>query len=193
MKILRPISKRPIPENAQRVFKGKIFDVYQWEQRLFDGSIETFEKIKRTDTVNVIPITHDNKLILSEQEQPGAPPFIGVLGGRINKYESPEDAAHRELMEEAGIETGNMVLWFTDQFIEKIDWAVYTFIAKECKKISEQSLDSGEKIKLIYVSFDEFLDIVARDNYRDLEIALKIFRTSKDPRKLQETRDLFLS
>ena len=29
MKILRPKSKQPIPKNAQRVFEGKLFDIYQ--------------------------------------------------------------------------------------------------------------------------------------------------------------------
>ena len=193
MKIPRPPSKRPIPKTAQRVFKGKIFDVYQWEQLLFGGSTETFEKIKRVDTVNVIPVTPENKLILSEQEQPGGAAFVGVLGGRIDDDESPDEAAHRELMEEAGIQAGQLVLWYSEQFIEKIDWAVYTFIAKDCRKISEPSFDAGEKINLIYVSFDDFLDLVAKENYRDLEIALKIFRISKDPRKLEETRKLFLS
>lgn len=41
-----------IPPNAQRVFSGKIFDVYQWPQPLFDGSIATFEVAKRLDFQN---------------------------------------------------------------------------------------------------------------------------------------------
>ena len=131
MRIPRPLSRRPIPTTAQRVFKGKIFDVYQWNETLYDGSTETFEKIKRADTVNVIPVTRDQKLILSEQEQPGGEPFIGVLGGRMNSGESPEEAAHREFMEEAGMRCDNLVLWDSQQFIEKIDWAVDTFIAKD--------------------------------------------------------------
>lgn len=49
MKIERPKSKQPIPENAKLVFKGKIFDTYQWEQEMYDGSRVTFEKIKRPD------------------------------------------------------------------------------------------------------------------------------------------------
>ena len=28
---------KKIPNNAKRVFKGVIFDVYQWEQEVFDG------------------------------------------------------------------------------------------------------------------------------------------------------------
>lgn len=190
--IKRPESKQPIPNNAERVFKGRIFDVYQWDQRLFDGKVATFEKIKRSDTVNVIPVTVDKKIVLSKQEQPGGSPFIGVLGGRIDEGETPLEAAKRELMEEAGMDCQNWVLWDSEQLLEKIDWAIYTFVAKDCRRVAGQSVDAGEKIKLIYVSFDEFIDVVAKENYRDLEIVLKIFRLLKDPQKLVETKRLFL-
>jgi 8-oxo-dGTP pyrophosphatase MutT (NUDIX family) len=191
MNITRPISRQPIPNNAQKVFQGKIFDVYQWQQKMFDGSISTFEKIRRADTVGVIPITDDGKLILSQQEQPGSTPYIGTLGGRIDENESPIEAAKRELLEEAGMECDELILWTSEQFLEKIDWAIYTFIAKGCHKIKNQSLDSGEKIKLIEVTFDEFLDLVSKENYRDLEIALRIFRISKNPQELIKLRKLF--
>ena len=36
-----------IPKNATKVFSGKTFDVYQWEQEMFDGSKKIFEKLKR--------------------------------------------------------------------------------------------------------------------------------------------------
>lgn len=71
MKVKRPQSKQPIPPHAKRSFTGIIFDVYQWEQRLYDGSTTTFEKIKRSDTVNVILTTPDKKIILTRQEEHG--------------------------------------------------------------------------------------------------------------------------
>lgn len=193
MDIKRPISKQPIPNNAQKVFKGEIFDVFQWEQKMFDGSKTTFEKIKRADTVNVIPITNSGRLILSEQEQPGGTPFIGLLGGRIDEEETPLEAAKRELLEESGLKADKFILWGAEQFLEKIDWAIYTFVAKGCHKVKEQSIDAGEKIKLIQVTFDEFLDLVAQKNYRDFEIALRVFRTLKSSQELEKMRKLFMS
>lgn len=192
MKIKRPLSKRPIPKNAKQVFKGKIFDVYQWQQELFDGSLATFEKIKRSDTVNVIPVTKEKKIILAEQEQPGEEPFIGTLGGRIDKGEMPLEAAKRELLEETGYKADKYLLWDAAQIFPKVDWAVYTFIAKGCAKVGEMKLEAGERIKLRLVSFDEFLEIIFQENFRDFEIAIKIFRMMKDKRKLEETRKLFL-
>ena len=36
-----------LPENAKLVFKGVLFDTWQWEQELFDGSYSTFEVVVR--------------------------------------------------------------------------------------------------------------------------------------------------
>ena len=191
MIIPRPPSRQPIPPDARRVFKGRLFDVYQWEQRLFDGSTATFEKLKRPDTAYVIPLTADRKLVLAEQEQPGASAVIGLLGGRLEDGEAQEEAASRELLEEAGLMANDLILWDSYQFLPKLDWAIYTFIAKDCKRVRDQSLDAGESIRLIEVSFDEFLDLVRQDRFGDLEVALRVLRIAMDPRRLKETRELF--
>ncbi len=191
MKIIRPESNQPMPKDAKRVFKGEIFEVYQWGQRLFDGKVATFEKAKRADSVSVIPVTPEGKIILAEQEQPGTSPFIGVLGGRIDEGEDPLEAGKRELMEETGCDAKDYKLWFARQLTNKIDWAVYIFIARGVKKVREPELEGGEKIKLIEVTFDEFIRIVAQENYRDLEISLEIFRVINKPGGLESLRKLF--
>ena len=100
MEINRPKSKQPIPDNAKKVFGGVLFDVYQWEQELFDGTKTLFEKLKRPDTVVVFPVLDDGKIILTEQEQPGKEPFIGATGGRVDEGEDILEAGKRELPEE---------------------------------------------------------------------------------------------
>ena len=37
---------------------------------------------------------------------------------------------------------------------------MFVYIARNCEKISEQHLDPGEKIEVMEVTFDEFLDLV---------------------------------
>jgi len=125
MKINKPKSKQPIPQDAKKVFSGVMFDVYQWEQKLFDGTKTTFEKLKCSDTVIVFPILDDGRIILTQQEQPGRPPFIGVAGGRVSKNEDILEAAKRELKEETGYEASKFILWNAQQMISKIEWAVY--------------------------------------------------------------------
>ena len=176
MDLHRSLPEQPIPAKAKKVFVGKIFDTYQWPQRLYDGSEVIFEAIRRPDSVNVLPITDDGKIILTKQEQPGMKPFIGALGGRMDEGETPLQAAERELLEEAGLKATQFELWDATHIAEKLDWVIWTFIAKGCSKISEQQVDGGEKIELIEVTFDEYMDIVAQEIYRDTEIALKLLQ-----------------
>ena len=58
--------------------------------------------------------------------------------------------------------------------------------------MSDLKLDAGEKIKLIKVSFEKFIQICSQENFRDLEIALKVLRIKNDSEKLEKMRRLFL-
>lgn len=196
MKIQKPKSKQPIPKHARRVFNGIIFDTYQWKQKLFDGRFATFEKIKRKSTAMILPVTDQGKIILTEQEQPIEGKFIGAIGGIVDDKDKNENvlkAAKRELEEEAGLEAKEWILWDSVQLINKIDWSVYTFIAKKLTKVKSYNPDKGERIKLLYVSFDEFIKIATKENFRDLEISLKVFRIKENPKKLEEMKKLFLT
>ena len=81
-----------IPENAELVFSGKIFDVYQWPQQLFDGTTETFEMLSRKDTVKIIAIK-DDKVVITYQKQPRKDWFYDLPGGRNDNPEENELAA----------------------------------------------------------------------------------------------------
>ena len=110
MKITKPASKQPIPENAKLVFKGVVFDTYQWEVNGYDGSKRIFEKVKRPDTAMIIPVTEDGKIILALQEQPNKLPFMGTVEDvGLMKAKMFLEAAKRELLEETGYEAKN---WF---------------------------------------------------------------------------------
>ena len=61
--------RNTIPKNAKKVFGGVIFEVWQWKQKMFDGSYAVFEKLKRPDTVNVVPVI-GNKIMILIQRQP---------------------------------------------------------------------------------------------------------------------------
>ena len=193
MEIERPQSRQPIPENAKKVFKGVIFDVYQWEQEMFDGTRTMFEKLKRPDTTIVFPVLPDGRIILSKQEQPGKLSFIGGCGGRVEEGEDIVESARRELLEESGYEAEEFILWSAQQPIDKMEWAVYVFIAKNIKKVAEISPDSGEKIELMTVTLDELIDIPLRKDiyFAEQEIVSVLLEARIDPKKREELEKLF--
>ncbi len=190
MIIKRPKSKQPIPDNAKMVFSGDMFSVYQWPQKQYNGEYATFEKLKRSDTVAVLPVMNDGKIALSKQEQPGTAPFYGLFGGRIDEGEDPVEAVKRELMEEAGMEASELIFWEANQPIDKIEWINYCFIAKNCRIVQDQNPDPGEKIEILLVNFEEFIEISARQDFRDSEISLKLFRAILEKKKMAELKKL---
>ncbi len=156
---------------------------------MFDGSFATFEKVKRReDTVTIVPITTDKKIISTREEQPGSEVFVSIPAGRMYRAEDPRDAAKRELLEETGYAPKKLVLWDSLQPSGHIDWAHYIFIAYGCKKIRPQHLDAGEKIKTRNISFQQFLRLAARDDFRAKDVALKVFRTLTLPKGEKKLR-----
>lgn len=184
MKIERPVSKQPLPENAKKVFTGKLFDVYQWEVEDFNGNKKTFEKVKRPDTAVVIPVTPEGKIIIAREEQPGKKPFFTTLGGRIEEGEEPLSAAMRELLEETGMKAESWSLLHAHQPMSKTEWAIFTFIAKGAVKVTEQELDGGEKIELIELSLAEFMNAVLSPEFDDVALKLTILEAKADPQKM---------
>lgn len=177
-----------IPPHAKCVFRGVIFNVYQWEQKDFQGGVQIFEALSRPDTASIIPVTEDGRIIYSFQEQPGSPPFLSTIGGRVDEGENALEAAKRELLEESGYGSDDWILLDADRPAGKIEWTYYTFIARGCRPIAEQSLDSGEKIELRYATFDEFIRLVTQEDFREVGLKIRFLEALLDPAKMTALR-----
>lgn len=155
MKKLVPDDSVLIPDKAKLVFKGVIFDVYQWPQKLYDGRVKTFEMLSRADTTAAICIV-DNKIIVLDDEQPHSASRKVFPAGRVE----PEDeitlnAAKREVSEETGYSFNNWRLVKVSQPSKKIEWFVSVWLAWEPTEKTDQHLDGGEKITVSLMDFDE--------------------------------------
>lgn len=181
MKIERPIGRQPIPPHAKKVFKGELFDAYQWKQEQFDGSVKTFEKLKRPDTVCVVPVVAGRKVVILEDEQPGRETALTFPGGRIDGDEAPDIAARRELLEETGLAPDALVLWKAVQPVSKLDWALYFFIAHDCKQVREPHLDAGERITARAVTLDELFVLVEDPRFAGNDLLTDLLPAKYDP------------
>jgi ADP-ribose diphosphatase len=174
-----------LPPNAKKVFQGKIFSVHQWEQEMYDGSKATFEMLKRPGTIQIIP-TAGKTVYLSYEEQPTKPRSYTLFGGRQEPDEEPLFTAKRELLEETGLESDDWELVKTYNYEGKIEWPIYLYVARHCKKVADQHLDPGEKIDIKEVSFEQFVEIVSAENFWGGIIANDILRMRLEPEKLAD-------
>ena len=168
MRKLIPLNAKLIPDNATRVFEGILYDVYQWPQKLTDGTTATFEMLKRVDTALVVAV-QGGKLLLAEVRQPG-----GVLrtytlpGGRADKGTSCHsmlEVAQKEMREETGLEFKNWRLIHVRQQAEKIEGFFYLYLATDL--LAERAVldEPGEQVTLRPTEFAEAKRIAA-DGYK---------------------------
>lgn len=169
-----------IPEHATRVFKGVLFDVYQWEQEMFDGSVRTFEKLARNDATMVIPILPDGKILVTEDEQPGQSMVITFPGGGSEDEEDPETAGRRELLEETGYVPETMTFVRSFEPSSKIAWNIHTYIARGCTRVAEPLPDAGERILVRAVSLDELILLADDSRFQNREIQLLLIKARYD-------------
>lgn len=154
----RPLPKNAhmIPPEAELVFKGNLFDTYQWQQEMFDGSFQTFEMLRRPDTALVIVVDGDQIILLDEQQPGGIVQHDRLPGGRVELGEDPLVAAKREIVEELGETYEKWALLEVKQPAIKIEWFTYVYVAVNKTGQQETARDVGEKIEVKRVSFDEF-------------------------------------
>lgn len=177
--------RRPMPPDARMVFKGELFEVWQWQQTMFDGTTGTFERLRRADAAEVIA-TVGNAIIILEQQQPDTGTFLSLPGGRFDGEEDALTAAKRELLEETGYASDDWNVWDEIRPSGKIEWTLYDCIARDCRKVSEPHLDAGEKISLRLVSFEEFLTLADDPLFRSTHLLPQILRARYEPAKREE-------
>ncbi len=163
------LEEEPIPDifpaNAKRVFKGFLFQVYQWEQEMFDGTLKTFERIARKPSTDIIAV-HNSQIMVLMQEQPGRALYPSLPGGQIEKNEEPLVAAKREFLEETGFEASDFELYKSQNDSgSKIYFPITTFITRHCTKVQEPNLDAGEKIQVTWMNFDNFLQLARNPEF----------------------------
>lgn len=104
----------------------------------------------------ILALTPENDVLLAEQFRPGPEKLIKELpGGGIEKNESPEDGARRELLEETGY-AGTLQLVTASPVDAYSTFERYHFVATNCMHVQEQRGDDNEFIRVVKMPLDEF-------------------------------------
>jgi ADP-ribose pyrophosphatase len=133
---------------SQIVYRGQIFGIRRDEVVEPSGVRTSREMITHPGSVVVLPVLADGRVVLIRQYRHAARKFLWELvAGRIDKGESPRQAAARELIEETGYRAKRFRLYLdffpSPGFLEE---RMFIFLASGLKE-GQASPEDDEKIE----------------------------------------------
>jgi len=146
---------RWLRRRSERVYRARVFDVRRdtcVSPRT--GHEHDFHLLECCDWVNVVPITPDDQVVLIRQFRHGVRDFsLEIPGGLIDPEDpSPRDAGRRELREETGYDSDDLI---------SLGWShpnpalqgnrCHTFLARDVRKVGEPTLDGTEETEVVLV------------------------------------------
>jgi ADP-ribose pyrophosphatase len=185
-----PSNTKPLPDDARKVFSGSIFDVWQWDQEMYDGSKGLFERVWRHDYAYIIGVLPDGKILLQEDEQPDRGSVLTPAGGKVDEGEDIAEAAAREMLEETGYKPKEVIHWHSYRPSAKMEAVTHAFIGRDIEKVADPELEPGEKIEIKTFTFDEFVDLGMEPRLRDWMLRIKLLESKVDPAKKEDLRKI---
>lgn len=157
-------------EVAWRDPYGRVIEKVAYQ--LPDGRQADYFLRRVKDTVVVLALTQDQKVILAKQYRPGKDCVLYELpGGGIEVEQSPEDAVRAELLEETGY-TGTFQLVCVSLRDGYSNWRSHCFVATNCTKASEQRLDTNEFIEVVLMPLNEVRALARSGQMTDIDAAM---------------------
>jgi len=115
------------------------------------GQDHDFFILESSSWVNIIPLTPQEEVVLVRQYRHGIRDItLEIPGGLVEQNDNAEKAAHRELFEETGCRTSEMILLGSVHPNPAIQNNLcYTFLARDVSFYGEQHQDEKEDIEVV--------------------------------------------
>jgi ADP-ribose pyrophosphatase len=178
-----------IPPDARRVFRGAVYDVYQWSVVDAHGRSVTHEALRRPDVAVAIAV-QDDTILLAREQQSGLGTFWTHFGGFIEPGEQPIAAAARELAEEAGMTAAEWTLLSRYDHPGRVVSATYIYLARDLT-LGPQALQGDERIEVVSVSWAEWLDLIRQPTFRGRAEIQELLYTGLDAERAARLYGLF--
>lgn len=156
------------PIDRETMYRGRIITLHVDRVKLPTGDIGTREIVQTRDSVAVVPVTCDGKVVLVRQYRyAGGEEVLEIPAGRIDPGESPEMAARRELIEETGCRCSALkkiagfyvAVGFATEFMHLYVGTV--------DRIGHACPDAGEFILTELMPIDRIPELLAAQEIRD--------------------------
>lgn len=152
------------------VYEGSILDIYSDTMELPDGKLEKWDFVShRMGAAAVVPVLEDGKILMVRQYRNALERETLEIpaGGRNSKTEDTKICAARELEEETGYCSDDLVrILSLKSTVAFCDELIDVYLARNLK-LGQQHLDEGEFINVEAYSLEELCDMISSGVIQD--------------------------
>ena len=154
--------------SSTRPFAGRIVSVRVDELRLEDGHVTRQEVVEHRESMTVIAVDPEGKLLMVRQyRHPAGGALLETPAGSVDEGESAEESVNRELAEEAGYCARDVR--YLGSFYLAPGWTteyMHVYLARDLYESSAQG-DEDERIEVVRVTPEEWERMIAAGEIRD--------------------------
>lgn len=176
--------------SSKEVFNGKLLHVFFDKASLPNGEEGTREWIKHPGACAIVPVFENGDIMLIKQYRyPMGQIFWEVPAGKIDKGETQDTTAYRELEEEAGLKAKK--LKYIGHFYPGIGYSdelIHIYLALGLER-SEQNMDEDEFVLKERVSFKEAMNMVYSGEINDGKTIICLVRAWRYWQVLQGSKE----
>lgn len=164
--------------NSKEIFKGKLLHVFYDKVVLPDETNSTREWIKHPGACAVVPVYGNGDILMIRQfRYPLDQVFWEIPAGKIDAGEKQEQAARRELKEEAGVTAEN--LSYVGHFYPGIGYSdeiIHIYVAWNLGA-GTQKVDDDEFVTRHKIPFKEAIEMVHSGEINDGKTVICLLRS----------------
>lgn len=158
----------PAVVHSERKFSGKIVAVRVDDVRLEDGHVIKQEVVEHRESMTVIAIDPENRILLVRQyRHPAGADLLETPAGSVDPGETPEESVNRELAEETGFRARCVTL--IGSFYLAPGWAtefMHVYLAQDLYASAAEP-DEDERIEIVALPIPDWEERIRTGEVRD--------------------------
>ena len=161
--------------STERIYKGRLLDVWKDKVELPNGQPSYREFIKHPGAVVIIPVLPDGKIgLIRQYRYPMGMEQIELPAGKLDESESHLVTAGRELEEEIGYKAGSLTeVTEIHPCIGYSDERMWIYLAEQLE-VTKTNTDQDEFIELMPTELEEAVEMVWSGKITDVKTIIGI-------------------
>ncbi len=165
---------------SEKVFSGRLLQVYADTVELPDGSVSGREYIRHPGGVGIVALTDDRQVLLVQQHRyPYGEVVTEIPAGKRDPGEAPLTTAQRELEEETGMQAEEWVplgaMYPSPGYTDEVD---YLFLATGLHATHAHP-DEDEFLDVLYMPLEEALISTMTGTLPDAKTQLALLKVAR--------------